>query len=87
MRTNSFVKPMLVIAAIGTLMGVGGFAIATFVQSTTAGPVAGSSESFSASPSPARKLTDAVTLRAYADIRCQAMTFHTTWTARFEAVR
>lgn len=166
MRTNSSVKPMLVIAAVGTLMGVGGFAIATFVQSSTADPVAGSSESFSAvtvtgaqtgvllpgesayvtltltltnpnSNVKARltsitagevivdtvidsadtvychdqielstlgadplfptlavseanypfKLTDAVTLKADTDIRCQAMTFHTTWTAQFEAVR
>lgn len=164
MRTTSKVKPVLVTAAVGTLLGLSGFAIAAFVQSTTTGPVAGSAESFSAvtvtgaqtgtllpgetayvtltltnpnSNVKARlisitagevvidtvidtadmaychdqielstagadplfptlavseanypfKLTDAVTLKADTDIRCQAMTFHTTWTAQFEAVR
>jgi hypothetical protein len=33
------------------------------------------------------KLTDAVKLKDDTDIRCQGMTFHTTWTAQFEAVR
>jgi hypothetical protein len=164
MRTTSKIKSVLVIAATGTLLGIGGIAIAAFVQSSTAGPVAGSAESFSTvtvtgaqtgillpgesayvtltltnpnSNVKARlasitagevvidtvddsadtaychdqielstvgadplfptlavseanypfKLTDAVKLKADTDIRCQAMTFHTTWTANFEAVR
>lgn len=164
MRTTSRAKPVLVTAAVGTVLGLSGFAIAAFVQSTTTGPVAGSAESFSAvtvtgaqtgtllpgesafvtltltnpnsnvkaklisitagevvidtvidtadtaychdqielstagadplfptlAVSEANypfKLTDAVTLKADTDIRCQAMTFHTTWTAQFEAVR
>ncbi|MCX2948938.1 hypothetical protein [Lentzea sp. NEAU-D7] len=33
------------------------------------------------------KLTDAVKLKDDTDIRCQAMTYHTTWTAQFQAVR
>lgn len=33
------------------------------------------------------KLTDAVKLKPDTDIRCQNMTFHTTWTTTFEAVR
>lgn len=33
------------------------------------------------------KLTDAVKLKEDTDIRCQAMTFHTTWTAQFQAAR
>ncbi|QBS45288.1 hypothetical protein [Nocardia sp. CS682] len=33
------------------------------------------------------KLTDAVMLKDDTDIRCQAMTYHTTWTAQFQAVR
>jgi len=32
-------------------------------------------------------LRDAVKLKDDTDIRCQAMTFHTTWTAQFQAVR
>jgi hypothetical protein len=164
MRTTSKLKPVLVTAAVGTLLGLGGFAIASFVQHTTTGPVAGSAESFSAvtvtgaqtgtllpgetafvtltltnpnsnvkaklisitagevvidtvvdtadmaychdqielstagadplfptlAVSEANypfKLTDAVKLKPDTDIRCQAMTFHTTWTAEFEAVR
>jgi hypothetical protein len=164
MRITSVIKPVLVIAAVGTAMGIGGFAIAAFVQSTTTGPVAGSSESFSAvtvtgaqtgtllpgesayvtltltnpntnvkakltSVIPGEvvidsvadsadtaychdqielsaagadpifptlavseanypfKVTDAVKLKADTDIRCQNMTFHTTWTTQFEAVR
>jgi hypothetical protein len=164
MRTNSIVKAVLVLAAIGILMGISGFAIAAFTQSSTTGPVAGSAESFSAvtitgaqtgtllpsetayvtltltnpntnvkarliSITPGEviidtviddadsaychdqielsaagadplyptlavseanypfKLTDAVKLKADTDIRCQGMTFHTTWTAEFEAVR
>lgn len=164
MRTTTEVKSILVIAAVGTTLGIGGFATAAFVQSSTAGPVAGSAESFSAvtvtgaqtgillpgetayvtltltnpnsnvkaklktiaadevvvdtvpdsadmtychdqielstagadplfptlAVSEANypfKLTDAVKLKSDTDIRCQAMTFHTTWTAQFEAVR
>jgi hypothetical protein len=164
MRTTSKIKSLLVIAAVGTVMGIGGFALATFVQTSTTDPVAGSAESFSAvivtgaqtgtllpgesayvtltltnpntnvkakltSITPGEvvidtivdsantaychdqielsaagadplyptlavseanypfKLTDAVKLKADTDIRCQAMTFHTTWTAQFEAVR
>jgi len=33
------------------------------------------------------KLTDAVKMKEDTDIRCQGMTFHTTWTAQFQAVR
>ncbi|WP_433662373.1 hypothetical protein ACQPW1_09595 [Nocardia sp. CA-128927] len=33
------------------------------------------------------KLTDAVILKDDTDIRCQAMTYRTTWTAQFQAVR
>jgi hypothetical protein len=164
MRITSKIKIVLVIAAVGTLMGVSGFAIAAFVQSSTTGPVAGSAESYSAvtvtgaqtgtllpgesayvtltltnpntnvkaklvSITPGEvvidtvtdsadtaychdqielsaagadplfptlavseanypfKLTDAVKLKVDTDIRCQGMTFHTTWTAQFEAVR
>lgn len=164
MRVTPKLKPVLVLAAVATLMGVTGFAVATFAQSSTAGPVAGSTESFNSvtvtgaqtgvllpgetayvtltltnpnSNVKARlvsvtagevvidtvgnsadtaychdqvelstvgadplfptlavseanypfKLTDAVKLKADTDIRCQAMTFHTTWTAQFEAVR
>lgn len=164
MGTKSTVKTVLVIAAIGTLMGVSGLAIAAFAQSSTTGPVAGSAEPFSAvtitgaqtgtllpgetayvtltltnpntnvkakltSITPGQvvidtviddadtaychdqielsaagadplyptlavseanypfKLTDAVKLKADTDIRCQGMTFHTTWTAQFDAVR
>ncbi len=32
-------------------------------------------------------LREAVKLKEDTDIRCQAMTFHTTWTAQFQAVR
>ncbi|MEU4746832.1 hypothetical protein AB0G02_41135, partial [Actinosynnema sp. NPDC023658] len=46
MRITSKIKPVVVLAAVGTLMGVTGFAVATFAQSSTAGPVAGSTESF-----------------------------------------
>jgi hypothetical protein len=164
MRISAKIKPVLIIAAAGTLLGIGGFAIAAFVQSTTTGPVGGSAESFSpvtvtgaqtgtllpgesayvtltltnpntnvkakltsitpgaaaidavSDPADAAycqgqlvlsttgadplfptlavseanypfKLTDAVTLKPDTDNRCQAMTFHTTWTAQFEAVR
>ncbi|MEU4446690.1 hypothetical protein AB0K14_07480 [Actinosynnema sp. NPDC050801] len=164
MRVTSKIKPVIVLAAVGTLMGVTGFAVATFAQSSTAGPVGGSTEAFTSvtvtgaqtgvllpgetafvtltltnpnSNVKARlasvtageividtignsvdtaycqgqielstagadplfptlavseanypfKLTDAVKLKADTDIRCQAMTFHTTWTAVFEAVR
>lgn len=164
MRTISIVRSVLLIAAFGTLMGVSGFAIATFAQVSTTGPVAGSAESFSAvtvsgaqtgtllpgesayvtltltnpntnvkakltSITPGEvvidsvldsadtaychgqielstvgadplfptlavseanypfKLTDAVKLKADTDTRCQGMSFHTTWTAQFEAVR
>jgi hypothetical protein len=158
------IRPVIVIATAGTVLGIGGFAIAAFVQSTTTGPVAGSTESFSAvtvtgaqtgmllpgesayvtltltnpnanvkakltSVTPGEvvidtigdsadtvychdqielsttgadpilptlavseanypfKLTDAVKLKDSTDIRCQGMTFHTTWTAQFSAVR
>jgi hypothetical protein len=37
---------MLAVAAAGTILGVGGFAIAAFVQATTSDAVAGSAESF-----------------------------------------
>ena len=164
MRINSKIKPVLVVAAVGALVGIAGFAIAAFVQSSTTGPVAGSAESFSpvtvtgaqtgtllpgekayvtltltnpntnvkaklTSIAPGEvvvdtvvdaadttycqgqivlstagadplfptlavseanypfKLTDAVTLKPDTDNRCQSMTFHTTWTAQFEAVR
>lgn len=164
MRTDSKIKTVLVIAAFGMLMGISGYAIAAFAQSSTTGPVAGSAESFSAvvitgaqtgtllpgetayvtltltnpntnvkakltAVTPGQvvidtviddadsaychdqielsadgadplyptlavseanypfKLTNAVKLKADTDIRCQGMTFHTTWTAQFEAVR
>jgi hypothetical protein len=164
MRVISKIKPVIVLAAVGTLLGVTGFAVATFVQSSTADPVTGSTESFTSVtvtgaqtgvllPGEAAyvtltltnpnsnvkaklvsvtageviidtignsvdtaycqgqiqlstagadslfptlavseanypfKLTDAVTLLADTDIRCQAMTFHTNWTAQFQAVR
>jgi hypothetical protein len=157
-------KPILVVGTVGTVLGIGGFAIAAFIQNTTTGPVAGSAESFSAvtvtgaqtgtllpgetayvtltltnpnanvkakltAVTPGEvvidtvgnsadtaychdqielstagadsvfptlavseanypfKLTDAVKLAADTDIRCQSMTFHTTWTAQFQAVR
>lgn len=46
MRVTSKIKPVIVLAAVGTLMGVTGFAVATFAQSSTAGPVGGSTEAF-----------------------------------------
>jgi hypothetical protein len=157
-------KSVFVIAAIGTMLGIGGFAIAAFVQDSTADNVSGSAEGFSpatvtgaqtgtllpgetasvtltltnpnanvkaqllsvtpgdvvidtvansadtaychdqielsaAGAAAIRptlavseanypyKLTDAVKLKEDTDLRCQAMTFHTTWTAQFQAVR
>ncbi|MGH3687426.1 MAG: hypothetical protein ACRDRU_21675 [Pseudonocardiaceae bacterium] len=38
---------MFVIAAVGTMLGIGGFAIAAFVQNSTADNVSGSAEAFS----------------------------------------
>ncbi len=164
MRITKKAKPVLVIAAIGTLLGVGGFAIAAFVQDSTAEGVSGSAETFSpatvtgaqtgtllpgetayvtltltnpnanvkatllsvtagdvvidsvmnsadtvychdqielstAGANPNRptlavseanfpyKLTDAVKLKDDTDIRCQGMTFHTTWITQFQAAR
>lgn len=164
MRITRKTKSVLVIATIGTMLGIGGFAIAAFVQDSTADNVSGSGEAFtpatvtgaqtgtllpgetayvtltlsnpnanvkakllSVAPgdvvidtvaNPADnaychdqielsaagadpllptlavseanfpyKLTDAVKLKEDTDLRCQAMTFHTTWTAQFQAVR
>jgi hypothetical protein len=164
MRITRKVKPVLVIAGVGTVLGISGFAAATFVQTSTADPVSGSTEAFTpatvtgaqtgvllpgetayvtltltnpnsnvkaklTSVTPGNvvidtignsadtaychdqlelsaagaatimptlavseanypfKLTDAVKLKADTDTRCQAMTFHTTWTATFEAAR
>ncbi|TDC84213.1 hypothetical protein E1193_06465 [Micromonospora sp. KC606] len=164
MRFTPMIKAALATAAVGAVLGVGGFAIAAFVQESTTDPVAGSAESFSAvtvtgaqtgtllpgesahvtltltnpnanvkakliSVTPGEvvvdtvvdsadkvychgqielstlgadsifptlavseanfpfKLTDAVKLKPDTDIRCQNMTFHTTWTTKFEAVR
>jgi hypothetical protein len=158
------IKAALAMVAVGAMSGVGGFAIAAFVQDSTTDPVAGSAEPFSAvtvtgaqtgtllpgesayvtltltnpnanvkakliSVTPGEvvvdtvldsadtvycqgqielstlgadpifptlavseanfpfKLTDAVKLKPDTDIRCQNMTFHTTWTTTFEAVR
>lgn len=164
MRISRKAKSVLVVAAIGTLLGIGGFAIAAAVQNSIAEGVSGSAEAFSAAivtgaqtgtllPGEAGsvtltltnpnanvkakllsvtagdvvidtvvnpidtaychdqielstagaatllptlavseanypyKLTDAVKLKEDTDIRCQAMTFHTTWTAQFQAAR
>jgi len=164
MRITRKAKSVFVIAAIGTMLGIGGFAIAAFVQDSTADNVSGSTEAFAPATvtgaqtgtllpgetasvtltltnpnanvkaellsvtagdvvidtvanfddtaychgqiqlstvgaDPLRptlavseanypyKLTDAVKLLEDTDIRCQAMTFHTTWTAQFQAVR
>lgn len=46
-RITRKAKPVLVIAIIGTLLGIGGFAIAAFVQDSTADGVSGSAEAFS----------------------------------------
>ncbi|MEU4518878.1 hypothetical protein AB0F52_09180 [Amycolatopsis sp. NPDC024027] len=135
--TTNKAKSVLVVAAVGGLVGVGGFAVAAFVQDSTTGGVSGSAEAMTpatvtgaqvgtllpgekayvtltlfnqnanvkirlvsvtgADPllptlavSEANfpyKLTDAVKMKDDTDIRCQAMTFHTTWTAQFQAVR
>ena len=164
MRINIKTKAMLGIAALGTIIGVGSFAVAAFIQTTTVDSVSGATETFvpatvtgaqtgtllpgesalvtltlsnpnsnvkarllSVAPSevvidtvgdPADAtycqgqvvlsvagadplmptlavseanfpyaMKDAVTLLADTDIRCQGMTFHTTWTTQFEAVR
>jgi hypothetical protein len=164
MRITKKTKSVLVIAGIGTLLGIGGFAIAAFVQNSTADNVSGSAETFSpatvtgaqtgtllpgetayvtltltnpnanvkakllsvtagdvvidtvANPTDNAychdqielstagadpllptlavseanypyKLTDAVKLKEDTDNRCQAMTYHTTWTAQFQAAR
>jgi hypothetical protein len=164
MRITKKAKSVLIIATIGTTLGIGGFAIAAFVQNSTADNVSGSAETFSpatvtgaqtgtllpgetayvtltltnpnanvkakllsvtpgdvaidtvANPADTAychdqielstagadpllptlavseanypyKLTDAVKLKEDTDNRCQAMTFHTTWTAQFQAAR
>jgi hypothetical protein len=164
MRFIPMVKAALAMVAVGAVSGVGGFAIAAFIQESTTDPVSGSAESFLAvtvtgaqtgtllpgesayvtltltnpnanvrakliSVTPGEvvvdtvidsadkvycqgqielsalgadpifptlavseanfpfKLTDAVKLKPDTDIRCQGMTFHTTWTTTFEAVR
>jgi hypothetical protein len=164
MRITRKAKSVLVIAIIGTMLGIGGFAIAAFVQNSTADNVSGSAETFSpatvtgaqtgtllpgekayvtltltnpnanvkakllsvtpgdvvidtvANPADTTychdqitlstagadpllptlavseanypyKLTDAVTLKDDTDNRCQAMKYHTTWTAQFQAAR
>ena len=164
MRINMKTKAVLGIAALGTIVGVGSFAIAAFVQTSTVDSVAGSTETFvpatvtgaqtgtllpgesalvtltltnpnsnvkarllSVAPgevfidtvkNPADAdycrgqlvlsvaganplmptlavseanfpfaVKDAVMMLANTDIRCQGMTFHTTWTTQFEAVR
>jgi hypothetical protein len=164
MRINKRVMPVLVIAAVGTILGVGGFAVAAFIQPSSVDSVPGSAESFVAvtvtgaqtgtllpgesalvtltltnpnsnvkarllsiapgavfidtvgNPADATychdqielstagadphmptlavseanypfALNNAVKLKDDTDIRCQAMTFHTTWTAQFQAVR
>jgi hypothetical protein len=157
------VRSLLGVAVVGTIMGVGGFAIAAFIQQSTSNPVAGSAESFdpivvtgaqtgnllpgetadvtltftnpntnvrakltsiaggdivvdtvddpgdaaycqgqialstaNAGPLPTLDvsqanhpfvLTGAVALLEDTDIRCQGMTFHTTWTVESQAVR
>jgi hypothetical protein len=164
MRINNKAKSVLIIATVGALVGVGGFAVAAFVQDSTTGGVSGSAEAMvpatvtgaqtgtllpgekgyvtltlsnpnanvkiklltvtpgevvidsvtnpvdtaychgqielsTAGANPLLptlavseanfpyKLTDAVKLKDDTDIRCQAMTYHTTWTAQFQAVR
>ncbi|WP_414942731.1 hypothetical protein [Amycolatopsis sp. cmx-11-51] len=164
MRITKRAKPVIVVAVAGTVFGLSGFAIASFVQDSTAGGVSGSAEAMSpatvtgaqtgvllpgekgyviltlsnpnanvkiklvsvtagqvvidtvanetdkpycqgqlelstAGADPLQptlavseanfpyKLTDAVTLKPDTDIRCQAMTYHTTWITQFQAVR
>ena len=164
MRSNKKMMPALAIAAIGTILGVGGFALAAFIQESSVDSVPGSAESFVAAtvtgaqtgtllpgesalvtltltnpnsnvkarllsiapgevfidtvgnPADAAychdqielstagadllmptlavseanfpfALRNAVKLKDDTDIRCQAMTFHTSWTAQFQAVR
>ncbi len=164
MRNNRKIMPVFCTAVVGTILGVGGFALAAFVQDSTVNSVPGSAEAFVAAtvtgaqtgtllpgesalvtltltnpnsnvkarllsitpgeafidtvrnPDDATychdqielstagadllmptlavseanfpfALRDAVKLKADTDIRCQAMTFHTTWTAQFQAVR
>lgn len=164
MRNNRKIMPVFLTAAVGVILGVGGFALAAFVQDSTVDTVPGSAEAFVAatvtgaqtgtllpgesalvtltltnpnsnvkarllSITPGEAFIDtvgnpddaaychdqielstagadllmptlavseanfpfalrnAVKLNADTDIRCQAMTFHTTWTAQFQAVR
>ncbi|WHT22525.1 hypothetical protein N8J89_16110 [Crossiella sp. CA-258035] len=164
MHINRKAKPVIVVAAIGTILGLASFALAAFVQDSTTGSVSGSAEAMTPatvtgaqtgtllpgekgyvtltlsnpnanvkikllSVTPGEvvidtvaniadkpycqsqlelstagadpllptlavseanfpyKLTDAVKLKDDTDIRCQAMTYHTTWTAQFQAVR
>ena len=164
MLVNKKIMSVLVPAVVGTMLGVGGFAVAAFIQSSSVDSVPGSAEAFVAAtvtgaqtgtllpgesalvtltltnpnsnvkarllsiapgevfvdnvgnPADATychdqielstagadllmptlavseanfpfALKNAVTLNADTDIRCQAMTFHTTWTAQFQAVR
>ena len=164
MPRNKKIMPVLAIATIGAILGVGGFALAAFIQSSSVDSVLGSAESFVAatvtgaqtgtllpgesalvtltltnpnSNVKARLLSiapgevfidtvadaansayckgqielstagadllmptlavseanfpfavrDAVKLMANTDTRCQGMTYHTTWTTQFEAVR
>jgi hypothetical protein len=163
MRISRKAKTVLAIAVASTIVGIGGIAIAAFVQSSTSDAVAGSAESFVpttvtgaqtgkllpgetadvtltfTNPNNNVKaklisiaaddvavdtvanaddttychdqielsatgvgtlptldvgqanlpfvLAAAVKLKDDTDIRCQGMTFHTTWTAQFQAVR
>ena len=164
MPNNKKIKSVLAIATIGAILGVAGFALAAFIQSSSVDSVPGSAESFVAatvtgaqtgtllpgesalvtltltnpnsnvkarllSIAPGEVFIDtvadpadsaycqgqielstagadllmptlavseanfpfairnAVKLKDDTDIRCQAMTFHTSWTAEFQAVR
>jgi hypothetical protein len=163
LRVTRKVKAAVAVVVGGTVLGVGGFAFAAYVQSTTSDAVAGSAESFAAvtvtgaqtgkllpgetadvtltftNPNNNVKaklvaitagtvsvdsvasvddtaychdqielstagvgilptldvgqanlpfvLTGAVKLKDDTDIRCQGMTFHTTWTVQFQAIR
>jgi hypothetical protein len=164
MRIKKKILPVLAVAAVGTILGVGGFALAAYIQTSNVESVPGAAETFTAvtvtgaqtgtllpgesalvtltltnptsnvaaelvsvapvqvfidsvaNPADAAycqgqlvlstagadpimptlavsqanvpyALNNAVTLSPDTDIRCQGMTYHTTWTAQFEAVR
>ncbi|MFF3456849.1 hypothetical protein ACFYXH_21445 [Streptomyces sp. NPDC002730] len=163
MRLNTKIRTVLGVTVVGTILGIGGFAIAAFIQQSTSDAVTGSAESFApitvtggqtgkmlpgetadvtltfTNPNSNVRaklisiaaddvvvdtvanaddmtychdqielsatgvgtlptldlsqanlpfvLADAVKLKEDTDIRCQGMTFHTTWTVQSEAVR